>query len=131
LPRSQLSGARRRPDEGAKGDDLGLTLGLPREASAWRTNMATLSLENSIGRMVMERPSRARVFEKFGLDYCCNGKVPLGEACARKGVPTNAVLRDLEASDEKVTLQDLVDWSQASLSQIIEDVLSVHHAYLR
>ncbi len=33
--------------------------------------------ESTVGQLVVERPARSRVFEKFGIDYCCGGKKPL------------------------------------------------------
>ena len=35
------------------------------------------AVDPAVGRLVAERPSRARVFEKFGIDYCCGGRKPL------------------------------------------------------
>ena len=32
--------------------------------------------QKTVGELVAERPSRARVFERFGIDYCCGGKKP-------------------------------------------------------
>ena len=29
--------------------------------------------EMSVGELVLEKPSRSKVFEKVGLDYCCRG----------------------------------------------------------
>lgn len=32
--------------------------------------------ERTVGELVVERPSRARVLEAFGLDYCSGGSQP-------------------------------------------------------
>jgi regulator of cell morphogenesis and NO signaling len=39
--------------------------------------------ETPVGAVVAERLGRAGVFERLGIDYCCHGETPLGEACAR------------------------------------------------
>ena len=54
----------------------------------------------TVGELVVERPSRARVFEQFGIDYCCGGKVPLAEACAAGGADVDAVVEALSVSED-------------------------------
>jgi regulator of cell morphogenesis and NO signaling len=38
--------------------------------------------EARVSDLVLEEPSRARVFEQLGIDYCCGGRKPLARACA-------------------------------------------------
>ncbi|MCH7995379.1 MAG: DUF542 domain-containing protein, partial [Planctomycetes bacterium] len=59
----------------------------------------TVESELTVGEMVVEEPSRARVFERFGIDYCCGGKIPLAEACATRGADLDAVLNALRESE--------------------------------
>ena len=43
----------------------------------------------TVAELVLERPSRARVFEELGGDYCCGGGRPLtGAGGARSGSMT-------------------------------------------
>ena len=35
-----------------------------------------------------------RIFEKHGIDFCCGGKMPLGEACKTKGIDFAAPMVD-------------------------------------
>lgn len=81
--------------------------------------------------MVVERPGRAKVFERFGIDYCCGGGVSLGEACAGKGLDTEAVLRELEIYDAGAGAEDQADWSRATMSELTGHIEEVHHGYLR
>lgn len=41
-------------------------------------------------------PEAAAVLADRKLDTCCGGGLPLVDACARAGVPVDAVLHDLE-----------------------------------
>ena len=61
--------------------------------------MSPVSTTQSIGSFVVERPSRSKVFEGFGLDYCCGGHLSLEEACAKIGVEPALVLRALAQFD--------------------------------
>ena len=49
----------------------------------------------TVGEMVARRPAAARVFERFGIDYCCGGKRTLEDAARRAGTDYRAVLAAL------------------------------------
>ena len=88
-------------------------------------------LHTAIGQLVAEQPARARVLEKWGLDYCCGGKRTLGEACAAKGVDTDAVADDLMTADTTTTHGLDSPWLTAPLGELTQHIVSTHHEYLR
>jgi regulator of cell morphogenesis and NO signaling len=92
---------------------------------------AELSLDKSVGQLVAEHPARSRVFEKLGIDYCCGGKLALGEACARKSLDPKHVLAELESADSQAMLQDGPDPTAISLTELCEHIVARHHEYLR
>ncbi len=93
--------------------------------------MTAIDPGKTVGQLVVERPSRARVFERFGIDFCCGGKIPLGEACAKRELDTEKVVGALEEADSTVGDTDEPDWTRAALSELIAHILERHHAYLR
>lgn len=94
--------------------------------------MSSEIVTKSVGELVVERPNRSRVFERFHIDYCCGGRLPFGEACARAGVATDDVLAALVESERSSNGEDpSTDWSTATLSQLIDHILAKHHEYLR
>jgi regulator of cell morphogenesis and NO signaling len=90
----------------------------------------TSKLERTVGQLVTERPGRARVFEAFGIDYCCGGKKPLAEAIREKRLDPQTVLRVLETFDEQAPATER-DWSKASLTALADHIEQTHHAYLK
>ena len=54
--------------------------------------MTPVSTATTVAELVLDRPSRARLFEQLGLDYCCGGKRSLGDACEAKGLDADTVL---------------------------------------
>jgi regulator of cell morphogenesis and NO signaling len=92
--------------------------------------MSTAYLDKTIGQLVAEQPARSRVFERWGLDYCCGGKRTLEEACAKKSLDAEAVRKDLQAVDH-LTPAPTVDLTQVSLSDLCDHVVSAHHDFLR
>lgn len=87
--------------------------------------------ERTVGQLVVEEPGRARVFEKFGIDYCCGGKIPLAQACARAGADLDTVLEALDKSQADALPESEKDWSQESMTSLVDHIVATHHAYLR
>ena len=71
-----------------------------------------------------------RVFEKYGIDYCCGGKQPVEQACAALGLDSESVQRDLDAALAGPASND-TEWNKARLSDLIRHIVSTHHAYLK
>lgn len=53
--------------------------------------------KRTVGELVAERPGRSRVFQNFGIDFCCQGGRTLREACERKSLSLETVVEQLEA----------------------------------
>lgn len=93
--------------------------------------MSTLDAQTTVGQIVAERPSRARAFERLGIDYCCGGKVPLEQACREKGLDLALVLQTLRDQDQKAAESDSEDWTKTTLAALADHIEATHHAYLR
>ena len=78
--------------------------------------------------IALEQPGSIRVFEQFGLDYCCGGRMPLAEACAANNIEVDAVLAALDAASG--TPRVARDWAQASLTELSGHIVATHHAYV-
>lgn len=87
-------------------------------------------LQTTVGQLVTERPGRARVFEAFGIDYCCGGKKLLAQAIREKGLDEKAVLGVLDAFDEQAPRAER-NWSRATLTELADHIEQTHHAYLK
>lgn len=83
----------------------------------------------TVSQLVSQRPARARIFEKYGIDYCCGGKIPLADACAAKSLDLARVTADLLAADNAAP--DTRDWSAAPLDELVTHIEQTHHAFLR
>lgn len=91
--------------------------------------MTAISPETHVAALVLEEPSRARVFERFGIDYCCGGTVPLETACAERGLDVGIVTAAL--AEPLARGAEDVDWRAASVATLVEHIVEQHHAYLR
>ncbi len=94
--------------------------------------MTILTPEIAVGKLVAERPRRARLFDQLGIDYCCGGRAPLARACAEKGLDVEEVLRKLAALDnENAEVDQRDDAIPTTASELADHIVGVHHAYLR
>jgi regulator of cell morphogenesis and NO signaling len=91
--------------------------------------MSDIAFETTIGQLVTERPGRSRVFESLGIDYCCGGKKPFGQACREQGLDPHTVARLLDLSAQPT--DDGRDWSRAVLTELTDHIELNHHGYLK
>ena len=84
----------------------------------------------TVREIALEQPSSIRVFEQFGIDYCCGGRKPLAEACSVNNLEVDAVLAALEAAAQ-TPAENADDWTGKSLESLSEHIVATHHAYLK
>jgi regulator of cell morphogenesis and NO signaling len=89
-----------------------------------------LTETTTIAEMAARSLAAVRIFEKFGIDYCCGGKRPLAEVCLEKGYDPQAIERELDAAVEGAPAAE-TDWNTISLVELIRHIIGTHHEYLR
>jgi regulator of cell morphogenesis and NO signaling len=90
--------------------------------------MATTT--QTVREIAQTQPSSIRVFEQFGIEYCCGGGERLIEACAAKDVDVDAVISALEAAARNENPQEK-DWTNESLASLMKHIVATHHAYCK
>lgn len=84
----------------------------------------------TVGEIVAADFRTARVFEEFGIDFCCGGRQSIAEACENAAIDQQTVecaLRALPPVAEQAD-HDVTRWSP---DRLIEHILTNHHAYIR
>ena len=86
--------------------------------------------DRTVGEIVADNPSQARVFQAFSIDFCCQGGRTLREACTLKGIGLESVIEQLEAAP---AVKNATENNPALLPpvELIEHIVDKHHAYLR
>jgi regulator of cell morphogenesis and NO signaling len=90
----------------------------------------TFDKNQTVREIAINNPASVRVFENFGIDYCCGGKRPLDEACARANAPIDLVTRALAELDVKGISSEEV-WTNSSLADLTAHIVGRHHRYVR
>jgi regulator of cell morphogenesis and NO signaling len=93
-----------------------------------RLKMPTVT--ETVREIALNQPTSIRVFEQFGIDYCCGGRRPLADACTEGNIELDSVLAALGAAAATPILGG-EDWNKASLASLSEHITSRHHAYVK
>lgn len=91
--------------------------------------MTATTSELTVAQMVTERPSRARVFHRYGIEFCCGGKISLDEACRQREVDPDRVRQALAEAEAEPNQEP--NWAEADLADLAQHIVATHHAYLR
>jgi regulator of cell morphogenesis and NO signaling len=87
-----------------------------------------LVTERTVRDLASTNPAAARIFESFGIDYCCGGELSLSQACSAAKVGVQEVVDALEMPRAK---QCDRDWQAASLTELSTYIVEKHHGYVR
>jgi regulator of cell morphogenesis and NO signaling len=82
-----------------------------------------------IADIVSAVPSSMKVFERHGIDFCCGGQRPVGDACSAQGVPIETLRADIAAAAAQPEADTRL-WTSATLSDLIAHILDRYHAKL-
>ncbi|MCK9280736.1 MAG: iron-sulfur cluster repair di-iron protein [Melioribacteraceae bacterium] len=90
------------------------------------TNLA----EKKVKEFVVENFKTAKLFEKYGIDYCCNGNRSLKDSLSGKSIEMNTFIPELEKilgenknDDQVFSAMDLITLSQY--------IVNNHHKYVK
>ncbi|MGN6545042.1 MAG: iron-sulfur cluster repair di-iron protein [Aureliella sp.] len=92
---------------------------------------AALDSHTAVGQWVRQFPATSRVFDKYGIDFCCGGKAELSSACAKKGLSVDAVEAELQRAIDTAAASPDEDVDALSLSELCDKIVREHHDLLR
>lgn len=93
--------------------------------------MPTLDPDAVVSSLVTERPSRARVLDALGVDYCCNGHQTLDVACSSAGIELAELEDAIQRHDASSAdaADAAADWSTMRIAELTDHIEGVHHTY--
>lgn len=90
----------------------------------------SINTTKTVRELAVEIPNATRVFEDFGIDYCCGGKRSLSEACGAAKLPVGEVTKALEAAAHPSSPADY-QLRSGSLAELIDHIVKTHHKFTR
>ena len=93
--------------------------------------MPSLDRSATVARIVTEHTVTARVFQRYGIDYCCHGNVTVPQACTDGRLDPNVLFGQLEAAIAASEDRPDDDPRALSTAALIARIVDRHHGYLR
>jgi regulator of cell morphogenesis and NO signaling len=87
-------------------------------------------VSKTLAQIVKENYQTASVFEKYNLDFCCKGKRSLQQACDENNLPTGLIVEEVNNLLNQEPQQQ-IEFDKLSLSELIDYIVSTHHAYTK
>ncbi len=83
----------------------------------------------TVAEIAAAEPATIKVFQRHKIDFCCGGKIPLADACARHGLDTDGLLAELRAV--RAAAEDPADWRRLPLKDLVAHIQARYHVPLR
>src|SRR5512133_1830704 len=88
----------------------------------------TVSPNDLVGDLAINNRSAIPVFERLGIDYCCNGQRPLAKVCESAGLDAAAIIEELSRTTEPAQLAVL---ATRPLGELCAYIVRYHHQITR
>ncbi|MFK5889891.1 MAG: iron-sulfur cluster repair di-iron protein [Flavobacteriaceae bacterium] len=87
-------------------------------------------LNKTIAQVVTDDISKASVFKKYNLDFCCGGGISIAEACSKNDIDTESLISDLNNNTSTGNTPNLnfKDWD---IPFLVDYIVNVHHKYVK
>ncbi len=106
------------------------TPGAPQNKGEMMMEATTRFMDKTIGEIVAEDYRTAKVFDKYGIDFCCGGQLALAAACSEQGVDPEMLSRELEAA-KREPAERRENYAEWELSFLADYIVNTHHAYIK
>jgi|SRR5215813_235614 len=92
-----------------------------------------MNLESNmtVGELAREIPGATRIFEKFGIDYCCGGNRSMETACAAAGVTLEQIETSLESANALQVESGEMGFLEATLTDLVNHIVETHHVFTK
>ncbi|MBL7744563.1 MAG: DUF542 domain-containing protein [Chitinophagaceae bacterium] len=71
------------------------------------------------------------VFRKYGIEFCCTGRVPLQKACEMNGIDKEVLKKELHDSVRNIQVSNATDFNSWDIDFLIDYIKNIHHSYLQ
>jgi regulator of cell morphogenesis and NO signaling len=93
--------------------------------------LALQDFNKTVSEIVRADYRTADVFKKYGINYCCGGKLPLTEACVVQNIDIQNLQEELTRATKTISLPNTLQYNQWKVDFLIEYIINVHHEYVK
>jgi regulator of cell morphogenesis and NO signaling len=90
----------------------------------------TINATQTVRELAVTLPGATRVFEQFGIDYCCGGARTLGDACQTANLSFTTIAHSLAQAEQTGAAKQPV-WQGESLTALAAYIVDGHHFFTK
>src|SRR5690606_29858435 len=90
----------------------------------------TITQDTLVADIATAIPSSVRVFERYGVDFCCGGRRTLAAACEERHLPFDRVAKEIAAAAASPS-GECRDWTREPLHALADHIVATYHEKLR
>ncbi|MBL7740774.1 MAG: DUF542 domain-containing protein [Chitinophagaceae bacterium] len=90
-----------------------------------------ISDETLVTDIVTKDYRTSAIFRKYGIEFCCTGRIPLRKACEMNGLDTEVVKKELYDSTRNIQVSNATDFNDWDIDFLTDYIRNIHHSYLR
>lgn len=87
-------------------------------------------LDKTVSEIVAGDYRTAKVFEKYGIDFCCGGGIYLDAVCKAKGIELPVLVKELYAA-RSGAVEPIQNYASWELPFLADYIINVHHVYIK
>jgi len=85
----------------------------------------TITTSTLVADIATASPATIKVFQRHRIDFCCGGRVPLGEVCEAHQIAPPLLIDELERALHSTEKE--IDWTTASLTSLVAHIQARFH----
>src|SRR5688500_15765552 len=87
-----------------------------------------IKIMETVGSIVTQNIATAKIFDRYGIDFCCGGSKTLIEACGEKNIVIDDLIKELASMTQNVNEQSQ-DFTAMRLDDLTHYIEDFHHKY--
>lgn len=87
--------------------------------------------ERTVGELVAVHPMLSRVFQRHGIDFCCQGGRTLAAACDSKGIACESIVAEIEQEMMESSATELPNPAGLPPAELADYIVAKHHHFLK
>ncbi|MDZ4759041.1 MAG: iron-sulfur cluster repair di-iron protein [Bacteroidota bacterium] len=98
------------------------------EVKITKRNLA--DIQETVGEIAANDYRKAKIFSKYGIDFCCGGKKQLKEICVEKGLDILQIENEIQNIEDYTNGREL-PYNEWSLDFLVDYIVNTHHSYIK
>jgi regulator of cell morphogenesis and NO signaling len=90
-----------------------------------------INRDMTVTAIVVKDYRTADVFRKYGIEYCCGGRIALSLACELKAQNESVLMIALRKSIQEVNVSNTLEYNDWPVDFLTDYIINVHHHYLK